>query len=97
MFERRIFRDGYIVKSKVIVWQLFFGFFIGLILGAILGTFLFLKNIDIYNVRERQEYLIREVKELRKEREAINYIFKERGLIKEHNEKAVTKPREEGK
>jgi len=82
-------------------WQLYL---IGLLIaflffvfGAILATFLYMKNIDIGNVRKRQEYLIREVKELRKERQQINYIFKERGLIEDWNEEAVIKPEEEGK
>ena len=84
--------------KHILKWQFFLGIFIGgficFILGTILGTFLFMKNIDIFDVRKRQEYLIKEVKELRKERQEINYIFKERGLIKEHNEKAVIKPGE---
>ena len=79
-------------------WQLcliaFLIAFIGFILGAVLTTFLYMKNIDLLKVRERQEYLIQEVKELRKERQAINYIFKERGLIEDWNEEAVIKPKE---
>ena len=86
---------------QLYTWQFFLGAIIGgficFILGAVLATFLYMKNIDLLKVRERQEYLIREVKEIRKERQAINYIFKERGLIKKHNEKAVIKPEEEGK
>ncbi|TES89944.1 MAG: hypothetical protein E3J87_11060 [Candidatus Cloacimonadota bacterium] len=87
--------------KRLYTWQFFVGAFIGgftcFIIGVVLATFLYMKNIDIYNVRKRQEYLIREVKELTKERQQINYIFKERGLIKDHNEKAVIKPKEEGK
>ena len=82
-------------------WQLyliaFIIFIFGLIAGSVMSHFFYMKNIDIGNVRKRQDYLIREVKELRKERKEINYIFKERGLIKEHNEKAIVKPGEEGK
>jgi len=87
--------------KRLYKWQLYFiAFliaFLFFIFGAVFGTFLYMKNIDMGNVRKRQDYLIREVKELRKERQQINYIFKERGLIKEHNEKAVIKPKEEGK
>jgi len=86
--------------KRLYKWQLyliaFIIAFIFFILGAVLGTFLFMKNIDIGNVRKRQEYLIKEVKELRKERQEINYIFKERGLIEDWNEQAVIVP-EEGK
>ena len=84
--------------SRLYTWQFFLGAFIGgficFILGAVLATFLYMKNIDIFDVRKRQEYLIREVKELTKERQQLNYIFKERGLIKDYNEKAVIKPKE---
>ena len=86
--------------KRLYTWQFFVGAVIGgficFILGAVLATFLYMKNIDIFEVRENQEYLTREVKELRKERGEINYIFKERGLIEEWNEKAIIKP-EEGK
>ena len=85
--------------KRLYKWQLYLiAFFIAIIcfvFGAVLATFLYMKNIDIFAVRERQEYLIREVKEIKKEREQINYIFKERGLIKDWNEKAVIKPEEE--
>ena len=84
--------------KRLYKWQLYLiGFFIfifGLIAGAILSHFLYIKNIDLLEVRKNQEYLIQEVKELRKEREQINYIFKERGLIKEHNKQVVIKPGE---
>lgn len=84
--------------KRLYTWQFFVGAFIGgltfFIIGVILATFLYMKNIDIFAVRERQEYLIREVKEINKERREVMYIFKERGLIKEHNEKAITKPGE---
>ena len=87
--------------KRLYKWQLyliaFFIAFIFFVLGAALATFLYMKNIDILKVRERQEYLIREVKELTKEREQINYIFKERKLIKKWNEQIVIKPGEEGK
>ena len=88
------------MKTKQLyTWQFFVGAFIGgftfFILGAVLGTFLYMKNIDIGNVRKRQDYLIQEVKELTKERQGINHIFKERGLIKEHNEQVIMP--EEGK
>jgi len=53
-----------------------------------------MKNIDLFEIRKCQEYLIQEVEELNKEREQINYIFKERGLIKEHNEQVVIQPEE---
>jgi len=85
--------------KRLYTWQFFVGAFIGgftcFIIGVIGATYFYMKNIDIYNVRKRQEYLIREVKELTKERQEINYIFKERGLIKDWNEKAVIKPKEE--
>ena len=84
--------------KRLYKWQLYLIgliiFIFGLIAGSTLSLFFYMKNIDIYNVRKRQDYLIREVKELRKERQQINHIFKERGLIKEHNEKAVIKPGE---
>ena len=87
--------------KRLYKWQLYLIAFIiavvSFVLGAILGTFLYMKNIDIFDVRKRQEYLIREVKELRKERQELLYIFRERGLIKEHNEDAVIVPEEEGK
>ena len=86
--------------KRLYKWQLyliaFIIAFVSFILGAIFATFLYIENIDLFAVRERQEYLIKEVRELTKERQAINYIFKERGLIKEHNEDAVIVP-EEGK
>jgi len=93
-------RKGDAMKTKrLYTWQFFVGAFIGgftcFIIGVIGATYFYMKNIDIYNVRKRQEYLIREVKELTKERQEINYIFKERGLIKDWNEKAVIKPKEE--
>lgn len=78
-------------------WQFFLGIFIGLVFGAVLVTFLFMKNIDVFEVRKNQKYLIQEVEELRKERGQINYIFKERGLIEDWNEQAITKPKEKGK
>ncbi|TES91637.1 MAG: hypothetical protein E3J87_07340 [Candidatus Cloacimonadota bacterium] len=77
--------------KRLYTWQFFVGVFIGLVLGAVLATFLYMKNIDMGNVRKRQEYLIREVRELRKERGQINYIFKERGLIKDWNEQVIIK------
>ena len=83
---------------RLYTWQFFVGAFIGgftcFILGAVLATFLYVKNIDIFEVRENQAYLIQEIRELTKERQQINYIFKERGLIEEHNEQAVIKPKE---
>lgn len=86
--------------KRLFKWQLYLIAFIiavaSFILGAVLGTFLFMKNIDIFDVRERQEYLIKEVKELKKERQEIMYLLRERGLIKEWNEQAIVKP-EEGK
>ena len=86
---------------RLYTWQFFVGAFIGgficFILGAVLGTFLYMKNIDLGEVRKNQEYLIQEVGELTKERQAINKIFKERGLIKDYNEDAVIVPKEEGK
>jgi len=89
-------RKGDAMIKHILKWQFFLGVFIGLVLGAVLGTFLFMKNIDIFDVRKRQTYLIKEVEELRKERQAIMYNLEERGLIKEWNEEAVVKP-EEGK
>jgi len=87
--------------KRLYTWQIFVGAIIGgftcFIIGVIFATFMYMKNIDLLEVRKNQEYLTQEVKELRKEREQINYIFKERGLIKEHNEQAVIKPGEEGK
>lgn len=83
--------------KRLFKWQFFIGIFIGLILGAVLATFLYMKNLDILEIRKRQEYLIEEVEELRKERQAILAIFKERGLIEEWNEQAIVKPEEEGK
>ena len=84
--------------KRLYKWQLyliaFIIAFVSFILGAVLGTFLYMKNIDLGNVKKRQAYLIREVKELTKERQAINKIFKERGLIKEHNKDAVVVPKE---
>ena len=80
--------------KQILKWQFFLGIFIGLVLGAVLATFLYMKNIDIFEVRKNQDYLTREVKELRKEREEINYIFKERGLIKEHNKQAIMPKKE---
>ena len=84
--------------KRLYKWQLyliaFIIAFISFILGIVLGTFLYMKNIDIFAVRERQEYLIKEVKELTKERQAINKIFIERGLIKEWNKDAVIIPGE---
>ena len=87
--------------KRLYKWQLYLIAFIiaivSFILGAILGTFLYMKNIDFGNVRKRQAYLIREVEKLRKEREELLYIFRERGLIEEWNEDAVIVPKEEGK
>ena len=84
--------------KRLYKWQLYLiAFIIAIIcfvLGAVLATFLYMKNIDLLKVRERQEYLIKEVKEIRKERQQINYIFKERGLIKKHNDEAIIKPGE---
>ena len=85
--------------KRLYKWQLyliaFIIAFIFFLLGAILGTFLYMKNLDIFDVRKRQEYLIQEVEQLRKERQELMYIFRERGLIEEHNEKAIIKPGEE--
>lgn len=89
------------MTNRLLTWQFFIGAVIGgfvcFILGAVLATFLYIKNIDIANVRKNQAYLIQEVKELRKEREELMYIFREKGLIEEWNEKAIVKPEEEGK
>ena len=87
------------MKTKQLyTWQFFVGAVIGgftfFILGAGLGTFFYMKNIDLGGIKKDQKYLIQEVDELTKERQQINYIFKERGLIEEHNEEAVIKPRE---
>ena len=83
---------------RLYAWQFFVGLIIGgftcFVLGAIFGTFLYMKNIDIFDVRENQDYLIQEVRELTKERQEINHIFKEKGLIEDYNEEAVIKPRE---
>ena len=85
--------------KRLYKWQLyliaFIIAFVFFVLGVILGTFLYMENIDIGNVRKRQEYLIKEAKELKKERRVINNIFKERGLIKEHNREAIVNPEEE--
>ena len=79
--------------KRLYKWQLyliaFIIFIFGLVMGSTISLFFYMKNIDLLDVRKRQEYLIREVKEIRKERQQINHIFKERGLIKEHNEKTV--------
>jgi len=75
--------------KQILKWQLFLGIFIGLILGAVLATFLYIKNIDLGNVRKRQTYLIQEVEELKKERQQIMYIFRERGLIEDWNQRAI--------
>ena len=83
--------------KPLLKWQFFLGIFIGLIVGAVLATFLYMKNIDLGEVRKNQEYLIKEVRELTKERQAINEIFKEKGLIEDYNEDAVIVPEEEGK
>ena len=86
---------------RLYTWQFFVGAFIGgltcFIIGIILSTFLYMKNIDIGNVRRDQKYLIKEMKELTKERQAINKIFTENGLIENYNEDAVIVPEEEGK
>lgn len=85
----------------LLTYQFFIGAVIGgficFILGAVLATFLYLKNIDVANIRRDQEYLIQEVEELRKERQELTYIFKERELIKEHNKQTIIVPEEEGK
>lgn len=87
--------------KRLYTWQFFLGVFIGglvcFIIGVIFATFLYMKNIDIFEVRKNQAYLIQEVEELRKEREQINYIFKERGLIEKWNKKAIAKPKKEKK
>jgi len=84
------------IIKRLYKWQLyliaFIIAFVFFILGAVLGTFLYMKNIDIGNVRKRQDYLIQEVEKLRKERQKLNYIFKERGLIKDHNRQAIVEP-----
>ena len=85
--------------KRLYKWQLyliaFIIFIFGLVMGSTISLFFYMKNIDLLDVRKRQEYLIREVKEIRKERQQINHIFKERGLIKKHNEKVIIP--EEGK
>ena len=83
--------------KPLLKWQFFLGIFIGLILGAVLATFLYMKNIDLGDVRKRQVYLIQEVEKLRKERQELTYIFKERELIEDWNKDAVIVPKEEGK
>ena len=87
--------------KRLYKWQLYLiAFIIAIvcfILGAVFGTFLYMKNIDLGGVRKNQEYLIREVEELRKERQKLMYIFRERGLIEDWNEDAVIVPEEEGK
>lgn len=87
---------------RLYTWQFFVGAFIGgficFILGAVLGTFLFMKNVDVLEIKKKQEYIIQEVEELRKERQAIMDLFKEKGLIEDWNEQAiVVEPEEEGK
>jgi len=74
--------------KQILKWQFFLGIFIGLVLGAVL----YLKNIDSANVRRDQKYLIKEIEELRKERQELMYNFEERGLIKDWNEQAIVKP-----
>lgn len=85
--------------KRLYKWQLyliaFIIAFVSFVLGAVLATFLYMKNIDLGNVRRNQEYLIQEVEELTKEREQLMYIFKERGLIKEWNRQVIVKPEEE--
>ena len=78
---------------RLYTWQFFVGVFIGgficFILGAVLATFLYMKNIDIFEIRKRQEYLIQEIEKLRRERQAIEKAFIEKGLIESWNKKAV--------
>lgn len=87
--------------KRLLTWQFLVGFimfFVGLIIGSILSLFFYIKNVDVFAVRERQEYLIQEVEELNKEREDIVYILREKGLIQDWNEKAlIIEPEEEGK
>ena len=87
--------------KRLYKWQLYLIAFIiaftCFIIGVVVGTFFYMKNIDIFAVRERQEYLIKEVGELKKERREIMYIFREKGLIGEWNEDVVVEPGEEGK
>lgn len=84
--------------KRLFKWQLFIAvFIIGLIVGSTLSLFFYMKNVDVFEIRKRQEYLIKEVEELKKERQRFMYILKEKGLIKEWNEQAVIEPEEEGK
>lgn len=80
------------MSKRLFTWDFFVGIFIGMLIGVVLATFLYMKNIDLANIRQDQKYLIQEVKELTKERQEINYIFKERGLIEDWNEQAIVKP-----
>lgn len=75
--------------KRLFTWDFFMGILFGILIGAVLATFLYMKNVDIFKVRERQEYLIKEVEELRKEREAIIHTFKEKDLIEDWNRQAV--------
>ena len=77
--------------KRLFTWDFFVGIFLGILIGAVLATFLYMKNVDLFKVRERQEYLIEEVKELRRERRAILAIFEERDLIEDWNRQAIVK------
>ena len=88
--------------KRLYKWQLyliaFVIFIFGLIVGSTISLFFYMKNLDIFEIRKRQEELSQEVKELRKEREQIMYIFKERGLIEDWNKQAIIiEPEEEEK
>lgn len=78
--------------KRLFTWNFFMGILCGILIGAVLATFLYMKNIDIFEVRKNQAYLMQEVKELTKERQEINYIFKERGLIKDWNKRVIVEP-----
>lgn len=80
------------MTKRFFTWDFFVGILLGILIGAVLATFLYMKNIDIANIRRDQKYLIQEVEELTKERQEINYIFKERGLIKDWNKQAIVEP-----
>lgn len=87
--------------KRFLTWQFFIiafpAFIIGLILGSTLSLFLYLKNIDVADIKKDHDYLEREYEMLRKKQtisdSLSDYVDKAKSM-EDYNENRVVVPEE---